>query len=113
MLIQFTVENFRSFRDRSTFSMVGVNGDRQHPEHLTELEYGTSLIGRSQRKKLNFNRYFPEIHETINNNLLQAFAEADSVKMLNLSRKNSLLLRDHTGKLFVLQLKTIHRSEEG
>lgn len=40
MLIQFTVENFLSFRDRSTFSMVGVNGDRQHPEHLAENEAG-------------------------------------------------------------------------
>jgi uncharacterized protein len=40
MLIQFTVENFLSFRDPSTFSMVGVNSDRQHPEHLAENEAG-------------------------------------------------------------------------
>jgi uncharacterized protein len=316
MLIQFTVENFLSFRDRSTFSMVGVNGDRQHPEHLAEneagkdrpvlpiaaiygangagksnliqavsfakdlivegtrssqsisvptfklgdcgqkpskfefiftvrgaqysygfkitkeqilqewlygipagkkkevmyferitsedkkttLEYGTSLIGRSQRKKqfldfiaqgtrynqlfltesidrnvedlipvfdwfrktltiipaearyrglammvagdksftdflsgflqiagvgidsigvdqveLDFNRHFPGMPETIKNNLLQEFAEADldSVTMLNLPEKNLLLLKDQAGELFVLQLKTIHRSAGG
>jgi uncharacterized protein len=34
MLIQFTVENFLSFRDSVTFSMVGVHSDQQHPEHL-------------------------------------------------------------------------------
>jgi uncharacterized protein len=34
MLIQFTVENFLSFRDQVTFSMVGVSSDQQHPEHL-------------------------------------------------------------------------------
>ncbi len=34
MLIQFTVENFLSFRDQVTFSMVGVQSDQQHPEHL-------------------------------------------------------------------------------
>jgi uncharacterized protein len=34
MLIQFTVENFLSFRDQVTFSMVGIPSDQQHPEHL-------------------------------------------------------------------------------
>jgi uncharacterized protein len=34
MLIQFTVENFLSFRDQVTFSMVGVSSDQQHLEHL-------------------------------------------------------------------------------
>lgn len=36
MLLQFTVENYLSFRSETTFSMVGVGSDRQHPEHLTE-----------------------------------------------------------------------------
>jgi uncharacterized protein len=35
MLIQFTVENFLSFRDQVTFSMVGVSSDQQHPDHLS------------------------------------------------------------------------------
>jgi uncharacterized protein len=34
MLIQFTIQNFLSFRDEVTFSMVGVNSDNQHIDHL-------------------------------------------------------------------------------
>ena len=36
MLIQLTIQNFLSFRDEVTFSMVGVNSDRQHIDHLAE-----------------------------------------------------------------------------
>jgi uncharacterized protein len=36
MLIQLTIENFLSFRDEVTFSMVGVGSDRQHAERLME-----------------------------------------------------------------------------
>jgi uncharacterized protein len=36
MLIQLTIENFRSFRDEVTFSMLAVTSDRQHQEHLSE-----------------------------------------------------------------------------
>lgn len=35
MLIQLTLQNFLSFRDEVTFSMLGVNSDQQHLEHLT------------------------------------------------------------------------------
>jgi len=34
MLIQLTLQNFLSFRDEVTFSMLGVNSDQQHLEHL-------------------------------------------------------------------------------
>jgi AAA15 family ATPase/GTPase len=34
MLIQFTIKNFLSFKDEVTFSMVGVNSDQQHINHL-------------------------------------------------------------------------------
>ena len=36
MLIQLTIENFLSFRDEVTFSMVGVSNDRQHADRLME-----------------------------------------------------------------------------
>jgi uncharacterized protein len=36
MLIQLTIENFLSFRDEVTFSMVGVSSDRQHAARLIE-----------------------------------------------------------------------------
>ncbi|MFP4103298.1 AAA family ATPase [Coleofasciculus sp.] len=34
MLIQLTLQNFLSFRDEVTFSMLGVNSDQKHLEHL-------------------------------------------------------------------------------
>ena len=40
MLIQFTIQNFLSFRDEVTFSMVGVNSDNQHIDHLSNNEAG-------------------------------------------------------------------------
>ncbi|MEG4577502.1 ATP/GTP-binding protein [Microcoleus sp. N3A4] len=36
MLIQLTIQNFLSFRDEVTFSMVGVNSDLEHIDHLAE-----------------------------------------------------------------------------
>ena len=46
MLIQFTIQNFLSFRDEVTFSMVGVNTDNQHIDHLSNNEAGegTSIL---------------------------------------------------------------------
>ncbi|MFO0308608.1 MAG: AAA family ATPase [Pseudanabaena sp.] len=40
MLIQFTIQNFLSFRDEVTFSMVAVNSDNQHSDHLAQNEAG-------------------------------------------------------------------------
>jgi hypothetical protein len=40
MLIQFTIQNFLSFRDEVTFSMVAVNSDSQHSDHLAQNEAG-------------------------------------------------------------------------
>ena len=40
MLIQFTIQNFLSFRDEVTFSMVGVNSDNQHVDHLSNNKAG-------------------------------------------------------------------------
>jgi uncharacterized protein len=34
MLLQVTIENFLSFRDATTFSMLGANSDLSHAEHL-------------------------------------------------------------------------------
>lgn len=34
MLVQVTIENFLSFKDATTFSMLGVNSDLSHVEHL-------------------------------------------------------------------------------
>ncbi len=36
MLIQFTIQNFLSFRDEITFSMLGVDSEQQHLEHLVK-----------------------------------------------------------------------------
>lgn len=45
MLIDFTVENFRSFRDRHTFEMVAAPRDRQHEDtHVFEAPDGTRLL---------------------------------------------------------------------
>ena len=46
MLIQLTIQNFLSFRDEVTFSMVGVNSDRQHSDRLVEntVGKGNSLL---------------------------------------------------------------------
>jgi AAA15 family ATPase/GTPase len=40
MLIQFTTQNFLSFRDEVTFSMVAVSSDSQHSDHLAQNEAG-------------------------------------------------------------------------
>ena len=40
MLIQFTIQNFLSFKDEVTFSMVAVNSDNQHSDHLAQNEAG-------------------------------------------------------------------------
>jgi AAA15 family ATPase/GTPase len=34
MLVQVTIENFLSFKEATTFSMLGVNSDLNHAEHL-------------------------------------------------------------------------------
>jgi uncharacterized protein len=60
MLIQFTVENFLSFRDEAVFSMVAVINDQQHPSHVvkgvagkdrsllrTAAIYGANAAGKS------------------------------------------------------------------
>jgi AAA15 family ATPase/GTPase len=68
MLIQFTIENFLSFRDEVTFSMVAVNSDNQHSDHLAQNEagegrsvlpiaaiYGANAAGKSNLiKAINF-----------------------------------------------------------
>jgi uncharacterized protein len=36
MLVQLTIQNFLSFRDEVTFSLVGVNSDQQHADHLAK-----------------------------------------------------------------------------
>ncbi len=36
MLIQFTIQNFISFKDETTFTMLGVEGDQQHLDHLAQ-----------------------------------------------------------------------------
>ncbi len=43
MLVQFTIENFLSFREAKTFSMLGVNNDLNHLEHL-----GVNLAGKGK-----------------------------------------------------------------
>jgi AAA15 family ATPase/GTPase len=40
MLVQFAVENFLSFKAKTTFSMVADGGDRQHPLHVLTDEIG-------------------------------------------------------------------------
>jgi uncharacterized protein len=60
MLIQFTVENFLSFRDETVFSMVAVSNDQQHTSHVvkgvagkdrsllrTAAIYGANAAGKS------------------------------------------------------------------
>jgi AAA15 family ATPase/GTPase len=68
MLIQLTIQNFLSFRDEVTFSMVGVSSDQQHINHLAEdaagkgrsllpiaAIYGANAAGKSNLiKALNF-----------------------------------------------------------
>lgn len=46
MLIQFTIQNFLSFRDEITFSLIGVDSEKQHTDHLTKnaTTEGHSLI---------------------------------------------------------------------
>jgi AAA15 family ATPase/GTPase len=34
MLIRFSVENFRSFRERAYLSFVPAEGEHSHPEHV-------------------------------------------------------------------------------
>src|SRR5947209_7811726 len=36
MLIQFTIENFMSFRDETTFSMLAASNDQLHANHVIE-----------------------------------------------------------------------------
>lgn len=36
MLVQLTIQNFLSFRDEVTFSLVGVNSDQQHADRLAK-----------------------------------------------------------------------------
>jgi uncharacterized protein len=46
MLIQLTIRNFLSFRNEVTFSMLAVNSDQQHLDHLTKGigEEGASIL---------------------------------------------------------------------
>lgn len=62
MLIQFSVENFLSFKDKATFSLLAT-GDKSHPEHLlsnrrsaksilrTAAIYGANASGKSNLVK--------------------------------------------------------------
>src|SRR5579871_6823768 len=61
MLIQFSVENFLSFRDEVTFSMVAVRGDQRHPTHIVvdALGSGKSLL-RAAAMAAARKRDFPE-----------------------------------------------------
>ena len=43
MLVQVTIENFLSFKEATTFSMLGVNSDLNHIEHLT-----IDLVGKGR-----------------------------------------------------------------
>jgi uncharacterized protein len=62
MLIQFTIQNFLSFRDEVTFSMVAVNSDSQHSDHLAQHEVGegrsvlpiAAIYGANAAGKSNF-----------------------------------------------------------
>ncbi len=60
MLIQFTVKNFLSFKDETTFSMVGLDSDHSHRSHLISSQaaknqvlvrisaiYGANAAGKS------------------------------------------------------------------
>jgi uncharacterized protein len=44
MLLQLTIENFLSFRDSVTFSMVGVNEDQQHADRLLAYGKGKTVL---------------------------------------------------------------------
>jgi AAA15 family ATPase/GTPase len=46
MLVQLTIENFRSFREESIFSLVGVSSDQRHADHfiLDAAGKGQSLL---------------------------------------------------------------------
>lgn len=43
MLVQFSVGNFLSFKDETTFSMVADGGDQQHPDHVLPGGSGKSV----------------------------------------------------------------------
>ncbi len=45
MLIEFKVENFRSFKEEQTFSLAATPSDKSHPNNLIECERGTLLKG--------------------------------------------------------------------
>jgi uncharacterized protein len=60
MLIQLTIRNFLSFKDETTFSMVPINADQQHAEHIIQPQenwgspvlplasiYGANAAGKS------------------------------------------------------------------
>lgn len=42
MLIQFTIENYKSFRDKQSLSFVSSQGD-EYPEHVVELDNGLRI----------------------------------------------------------------------
>ena len=44
MLIQFTVSNFLSFDEETTFSMVADSDDQQHPDHVLNDNVGSPLL---------------------------------------------------------------------
>ncbi|HBE20158.1 MAG TPA: hypothetical protein DEG17_25900 [Cyanobacteria bacterium UBA11149] len=68
MLIQLTIENFLSFKEEITFSMVGINSDKNYPNHLAvdaagkgksllpiSAIYGANAAGKSNLiKAINF-----------------------------------------------------------
>jgi AAA15 family ATPase/GTPase len=61
MLLQLTIENFLSFKEETTLSLVAVESDENHPKHLTKIEsagknlsvlpvsaiYGANAAGKS------------------------------------------------------------------
>lgn len=44
MLIQFTVENFLSFRDKVTLSLLASESEKHHPSHLVDDGHGHQVL---------------------------------------------------------------------
>jgi uncharacterized protein len=105
MLLQVTIENFLSFRDATTFSMLGANSDLSHAEHLAvdvagkgkslllvAAIYGANAAGKSNLiKAINFAKYLivegARSRQTSHGHYLQRFQEKTSIDLGQLQQQ--------------------------
>lgn len=108
MLIQFTIENYKSFRDKQSLSFVSSQGD-EHPEHVVELDNGlrinkvAAIIGGNGTGKSQLLLAMVNFMAGVGNNTLHELHSpyAFSREMRNSPTKYEVIIINKDRKLFL------------